>query len=341
MLASKWKSMAKDFKKRGYDVPPALIVVAANTALSQVIEESLKRGDSIKDLSGDFVFRIDSKALAEAEAVDGGTKVQAAERLRWTTNTVGKAKWPGDKPPEGYEGQDPPGKDIRAVVSVGMLTEGWDASNVTQILGLRAFSSQLLCEQVVGRALRRMDYEVDPLTGLFAPEYADIFGVPFEVIPVKGVSAGDVKPLPPSTLVQALESRKGLAIEFPRVEGYVVDVRSRIRCDVEKVPELVVEPQVQPTEVVTRTQMGWTPSRKAAQTSAGAPETLTREEFYAEHRLQRTAFEIARDVTEVLAGGKVSMGAAAVPKKVEEGARLLFPQVLAWISTEALRGGAG
>lgn len=328
-LAGKWKMTAKHFKACGYDVPPALIVVAANTALSQVVEEGLKRGDIIRELSGENTFRIDSKVLAEAEAVDGGTKEQAAERLRWTTNTVGKAKWPDDKPPEGFEGQDPPGKDIRAVVSVGMLTEGWDASNVTQILGLRAFSSQLLCEQVVGRALRRMDYDVDPATGLLAPEYADIFGVPFEVIPVKGVSAGDVKPLPPSTLVQALESRKHLAIEFPRVEGYVVDVRSRIRCDAQKVPELVIEPQVQPTEVVTRTQMGWKPGSGPAQTTAGAAETLTRDEFYAEHRLQRTAFEMARDITEVLAGGQVAMGVAPAPKKLQDGARLLFPQVLA------------
>jgi type III restriction enzyme len=90
----------------------------------------------------------------------------------------------------------------------------------------------------------------------------------------------------------------------------------------------VVEPQVQPTEVVTRTQMGWKPGSGPAQTSAGAAETLTREEFYAEHRLQRTAFEMARDITEVLAGGQVAMGVAPAPKKLQDGARLLFPQVL-------------
>jgi type III restriction enzyme len=329
MLASKWKVTAKHFEKCGYEVPPALIVVAANTALSQVIEEAVKRGDIIQELEGDYTFRIDTKALADAEAADGETKEDAAERLRWRVNTVGKARWPDDKPPEGFEGQEPPGKNTRAVVSVGMLTEGWDAQNVTQILGLRAFSSQLLCEQVVGRALRRMNYDVDPATGLLAPEYADIFGVPFEVIPVKGVSPGDVTPPPPSTLVQALESRKHLAIEFPRVEGYVVDVRARIRCDVPKVPELVVEPQVEPNQVVIRTQMGWTPVASPAQAAAGAPETLTREQFYAEHRLQRTAFEIARDITEVLAGGKVAMGAEPAPKKLQDSARLLFPQVLA------------
>lgn len=327
-LAAKWKETFEFFAKSEYPVPPALIVVAANTTLSQLIEESLKRGDIIKELAGDYAFRIDSKALAEAEAEEGGTKEDAAEKLRVTTATVGKAHWPDDKPLEGYEGQEPPGKNIRAVVSVGMLSEGWDAQNVTQILGLRAFASQLLCEQVVGRALRRMNYDVDPATGLLQPEYADIFGVPFEVIPVKGVRLGLPNPLPLSTLVQALPSRKGYEITFPRVEGYVVDVRARIRCDVHKVPALKIEPQIEPTQVVTRTKMGWTPARSAAETTTGYAETLTREQFYAEHRLQRTAFEVARDITEVLAGGQVSVGEVPPPKKLQDGARLLFPQVL-------------
>jgi type III restriction enzyme len=327
-LAAKWKETFAYFEKCKYPVPPALIVVAANTTLSQLIEESLKRGDIIQELAGDNTFRIDSKALSDAEAEEGGTKQEAAEKLRITTATIGKAAWPDDKPPEGYEGQEPPGKDIRAVVSVGMLTEGWDAQNVTQILGLRAFSSQLLCEQVVGRALRRMSYDVDPTTGLLLPEYADIFGVPFEVIPVKGVRPAEPTRLPLSTLVQALPSRQGLAIEFPRVEGYVVDVRARIRCDVDKVPALKVEPQIEPMQVVTRTKMGWTPAPSSARTTTGEAETLTREQFYAEHRLQRTAFEIARDITEVFAGGRVSMGETPPQKKLQDGARLLFPQVL-------------
>src|SRR5262249_37492890 len=160
-------------------------------------------------------------------------KDREQERLRLKTATVGKAGWPDDRPPEGWEElAQPPGKNVRCVVSVGMLTEGWDAQNVTQILGLRAFTSQLLCEQVVGRGLRRMSYEVDSTTGMLIPEYCDVFGVPFEVIPVQGTQLA-VTPLPPpSTLVQALDDRKDLAIEFPRVEGYIVDVRERVRCDV-------------------------------------------------------------------------------------------------------------
>lgn len=111
-----------------------------------------------------------------------------------------------------------------------MLTEGWDAQNVTQILGLRAFTSQLLCEQVVGRGLRRLNYD-----DFSEPEYVDIYGVPFEVIPVKKkpLSRTDVQKV--STLVRALPERRHLEITFPRVEGYVFDVRQRVRASLESV----------------------------------------------------------------------------------------------------------
>ena len=111
--------------------------------------------------------------------------------------TVGKTEWKGEG--------EPPGKDIRCVVSVAMLTEGWDANNVTQIFGLRAFSSQLLCEQVVGRGLRRMNYTLDEY-GMLPAEYVDVYGIPFEVIPVKKKDKDTPLP-PPSTLVQALNDR--------------------------------------------------------------------------------------------------------------------------------------
>src|SRR5207247_1116860 len=154
-------------------------------------------------------LRIDSKLLDEAEsAVEGQTRQQAAEILRQKVATVGK------------EGQ--PGEQVRCVVSVAMLTEGWDAQNVTQILGLRAFTSQLLCEQVVGRGLRRTNY--DDFT---EPEYVDVYGVPFEVIPVKKGAVGRTAIAKPHIVVKALPERESLAITFPRVEGYVMDVKHR------------------------------------------------------------------------------------------------------------------
>ncbi len=124
------------------------------------------------------------------------TKTEQAERLRQMVDTVGKVGQPGEK--------------IQNVISVGMLSEGWDTKTVTHIMGLRAFTSQLLCEQVVGRGLRRTSYEIrkqpHPITGeeveLFDPEYVNIFGVPFTFLPHESTESGPPPPPAPKTLVQ-------------------------------------------------------------------------------------------------------------------------------------------
>jgi type III restriction enzyme len=176
-LASEWKKTFEEFQRAGSAVPPVMIVVCDNTDLAKLVHEHIAGGNVLPELANtqntEVTFRIDTKLLAEAETVlEGETKADAAERLRKVVDTIGKIEWEGEG--------EPPGKNIRCVVSVGMLNEGWDAQNVTQILGLRAFTSQLLCEQVVGRGLRRLNY--DDFT---EPEYVDVYGVPFEVIPVK------------------------------------------------------------------------------------------------------------------------------------------------------------
>ena len=127
--------------------------------------------------------------------------------LREVMNTVGKAGKLGER--------------VRCVVSVSMLTEGWDANTVTHILGVRAFGTQLLCEQVVGRGLRRMSYAVND-AGRFEPEYAEVYGVPFSFIPTSGGNAAP-EPGPPHTRVRALEERIECEITFPRLTGYRFD----------------------------------------------------------------------------------------------------------------------
>jgi type III restriction enzyme len=127
--------------------------------------------------------------------------------LREVMNTVGKAGKLGER--------------VRCVVSVSMLTEGWDANTVTHILGVRAFGTQLLCEQVVGRGLRRMNYAVNN-AGRFEPEYAEVYGVPFSFIPTSGGNATP-QPGPPYTRVRALEERIACEITFPRLTGYRFD----------------------------------------------------------------------------------------------------------------------
>ena len=112
------------------------------------------------------------------------------------------------------------GQSVRCVVSVGMLTEGWDANTVTHIVGVRAFGSSLLCEQVAGRALRRRQYFVDPKTGLFPPEYAHIIGVPFRFF-----QGGKTQPPAPQDIraLRAVPERAELAIGFPNLTGYRIE----------------------------------------------------------------------------------------------------------------------
>ncbi|MGH8776619.1 MAG: hypothetical protein ACRDWI_16160 [Jiangellaceae bacterium] len=114
------------------------------------------------------------------------------------------------------------GEHVRCVVSVSMLTEGWDANTVTHILGVRAFGTQLLCEQVVGPGLRRRSYAVDPGTGCFTPEYADVYGVPFQFIPT--VAPTKDLTVTPSRRVRAEPERVSAEITFPRVVGYRVEL---------------------------------------------------------------------------------------------------------------------
>jgi len=128
--------------------------------------------------------------------------------LREVMNTVGKAGKLGGH--------------VKCVVSVSMLTEGWDANTVTHVLGVRAFGTQLLCEQVVGRGLRRMSYAANE-KGHFNPEYAEVYGVPFSFIPCSGAINGP-KPGPLPTRVRALEGRIACEITFPRLLGYRYDV---------------------------------------------------------------------------------------------------------------------
>src|SRR5690606_4841993 len=134
-----------------------------------------------------------------------------------------------------------PGEQVRCVVSVSMLTEGWDANSVTHILGVRAFGSQLLCEQVVGRGLRRISYAVDPDTGRLPAEYVDVYGIPFSLIPFKGREKDDTGPDPVYRHIYAVDERAGMEIRFPYVESYTYDVRnSGIECDVDSLAELHV-----------------------------------------------------------------------------------------------------
>ncbi|MGA9408654.1 MAG: DUF433 domain-containing protein, partial [Bacteroidota bacterium] len=245
----KWEQNT-EARSRGL-TPPVFIVVCNNTNVSKMVydyiagwEKELQDEERIvvpgklslfnNEENGKWSARpntilVDSQQLESGEAMsDDFKKIAAAEieefkaeyRLRFpgrdvdiltdedllreVMNTVGKLGKLGEQ--------------IKCVVSVSMLTEGWDANTVTHILGVRAFGTQLLCEQVVGRGLRRMSYAANE-KGHFMPEYAEVYGVPFSFIPSAG-SAVDPRPGPMPTRVRALEDRVACEITFPRLTGY-------------------------------------------------------------------------------------------------------------------------
>ena len=309
ILASEWKKTFEEFKKVGSPIPPVLIVVCDNTNLAKVVYEHIAKGHLLRELQNtekhQVTIRIDTKLLKEAESeIEGVSKKEVAEYLRKTVDTVGKIEWEGEG--------EPPGKNVRCVVSVSMLTEGWDAHNVTQILGLRAFTSQLLCEQVVGRGLRRLNYD-----DFSEPEYVDVYGVPFEVIPVKKKPVGKHETQKISTLVKALPERKHLEITFPRVEGYVYDIKHKIKINLEDVPYLIIDPSNEPTEVIAKPAAGYRIGRPDR--LGPGPEVLhDRNPFHHERRLQATVFEIAAEITRRLKNKNEEWSVRSI----------LFPQVL-------------
>ena len=245
------------WEERGVKVPPCFIIVCQNTAISKLVydyiagfqrrnadgtttlengrlplfrnfdaagnplprpntllidSEQLEAGDALDDqfraMAADEVERFRREIIERSGDPRAGEQITDQALLREVMNTVGK---PGQL-----------GASIRCVVSVSMLTEGWDANTVTHILGVRAFGTQLLCEQVIGRALRRLVYELNE-EGRFAVEYADIFGIPFDFT-AKPVIA---PPQPPKAVVQVKAvrpERDALEITFPRVEGYRIEL---------------------------------------------------------------------------------------------------------------------
>ena len=195
---------------RNFDETTGNPLPRPNTLL--IDSEQLEAGDALDDnfraMAADEIERFRREIVERTGNIQAGDNITDQELLREVMNTVGK------------RGQL--GAGIRCVVSVSMLTEGWDANTVTHVLGVRAFGTQLLCEQVIGRALRRQSYDLNE-EGLFNVEYADVFGIPFDFT-AKPVVA---PPQPPRESVQVRAvspERDALEITFPRVEGYRVEL---------------------------------------------------------------------------------------------------------------------
>ena len=256
-LYGHYEETSRLWKKADIDVPPCFIVVCNNIVTSRLVRDYIAgfyrdSGDGNRtfhngrlklfrnyDENGEPLplpktLLINSEELESGEALDKSFRAAAADEiarfrreivertgdrqqaekltdqdlLREVMNTVGKANRLGG--------------GIRCVVSVAMLTEGWDANTVTHVLGLRAFGTQLLCEQVIGRSLRRQSYDLNE-QGLFNAEYADVFGIPFDFT-AKPVVAPPQKPAETVQVKALSPERDNVEVQFPRVAGYRVEL---------------------------------------------------------------------------------------------------------------------
>ena len=236
-----------------------------------------------------YTIRIDVKMLKDAESEDPTkTKQKAAEDLRRVVATVGK--------------KGEPGEHIRCVVSVAMLTEGWDANNVTHILGVRAFGSQLLCEQVVGRGLRRMNYHPEPDEDgklLLPAEYVDVYGIPFSVIPYKGRAQDQAAPEDkPKNRIWAMPDREELEIRFPIVEGYIPKLtKGLLRCKFDDIETLTIDPKVEPTATYLRPAAGYVDSHQNEKVPFEYIQQ-DRESYYAQTHFQSILFQITQKLVD-------------------------------------------
>ena len=257
LLGKDWLEAAKAWKAQGLHTPPVMITVANRTETAARVKYAFDHKKILLDelCDPERTLHIDSKVLEMAEAQDEPvalngevqgedgddedgpvktlTKKELAEQLRRQVDTIG------------HEGK--PGEQIQNVISVGMLSEGWDARTVTHIMGLRAFSSQLLCEQVVGRGLRRVSYEFDKEKNLFEPEYVNIFGVPFTFLPHEAQDGPPPPPPAPKTKIEPVIDKKEFEISWPNIIRIDHIYRQELKLDFTKVKPLELDALKTPT----------------------------------------------------------------------------------------------
>lgn len=341
-LASQWRQRFEQYRSAvstQVSIPPAMMVVCQDVETCQVFYEHLSgerveevplpngkseartvyEGSRVLDEFSNEVgvrrtIRIDSKMLDALEGDEEEYKDEKVAEIRRIIDTVGKPGMPGEH--------------VRCVVSVDMLTEGWDANNVTQILGVRAFGSQLLCEQMLGRGLRRRSYTPNAETGLLEPEYVDVYGIPFSLIPFKGRPEDEEEPDDkPRNHVRPVPGREALEIRAPRVESYVYDLRlDGIECDVAKLEGFLVKEE--PIAVYLDAVRGYKDQVEDASVErVDEYVKQDRQSYYDRVHLQAIHFKLTQVIVDRLVAGADSERPDAAAFKLKA-KHLLFPQVL-------------
>lgn len=337
-LANMWSQDLDQFAAGDDPRPPVFILVAKNKKIARALYEWIGEDKPpplipslgvphMRNSDGRVVtIRVDTGVVHETDS--GNAKSDDSAWMRLTLDTVGRQRWPEDaqgRPiyPEGFEGLaaklkrplHPPGRDVRCIVSVGMLTEGWDCNTVSHVVGLRPFQSQLLCEQVVGRALRRRSYELGA-DGKLEEEDAKVFGVPFEVVPFKATGSTP-KEKPKQRRIYAVPQKAEFAISIPRVRGYSIGVRNRVTVpDWSKVASLTMDPAAIPTDSKLAAMLN---QGRPSVTGPGGVHHANLNAYRGKHRVQELCFDMAADLTRTYHGQTTC----------EAPAHALFPQVLA------------
>ncbi len=310
LLGADWRETLQQWREAGHTSPPVMLTVCNRTETAARIEHYFRHGDGLwPELHvPERTLRVDSKVLEKAEIGetagsdrDYETTLQAIveaagipetrkerlrslkkeELLREIVDNVGK---------RGRAGQD-----LQKVISVAMLSEGWDAKNVTHIMGLRAFTSQLLCEQVIGRGLRRVAYETDG-NGRFLPEYVNIFGVPLSIFQDVGEGGEPPPPPKPSTQIESLQERASLEIRWPNVLRIDTVVKPMLTVDWERVEPLALDPALTAIAAELAPALGG-----AADLSK--VKVIDLEKLPEGFRLQRLTFQAARKAFATMKGG--------------------------------------
>jgi type III restriction enzyme len=264
LLGADWQETLKLWQESGHTSPPVMLTVCNKTETAARVEYYFRNGNAFwPELhEPNKTLRVDSKVLEKAELGENASTDKAyegvlhgilesaqipetrkadlrnlkkEELLRAIIDNVGK--------------RNSAGQDLQNVISVAMLSEGWDAKNVTHIMGLRAFTSQLLCEQVIGRGLRRVSYETELVVcsdgverELFRSEFVNVFGVPLSIF--QDVSDGGDPPPPPkpSKQIESLQERSELEISWPNVLRVDTVVKTELKVDWAQMPVLKLDP---------------------------------------------------------------------------------------------------